>query len=431
MCTARPRGAGPGCRRGLAMMAAGGARAGAGAVLANTSSGGGTATGALAAGGLNGTQSQAARMQLWSGPAPVVIAISSVAVATAVCAAMHHWQWSSVQIMEELTALEWSTVMTLVTGAGAAVVRLMPMGWRAVTEHRQQKRKTQEAKALAIRQEELVQKQVQRKQLATQQAEQLIANEQFESASGVVGLFIKTVEDEQWVGDPADMKDLRRLEAEADTGSSMKELREPLFTAAYDLQTRLWGFRPDYTKDYWEMTNRTSIASQYHVRYHSLHTPYLFGQLLYWFEFIRTSAILTRVGADDKAIRLQQAVNDVQSAMSSWWFTLKDDDGREDDGARDSGSQPRGIPAQPRRFDEGKGSVPDEEGETDTTFLVFKGDQRAIGALMAGSSTSGSPHHANTLRQCLGYDEFFARMLLEEASAKQMHDEAATDGPGR
>jgi hypothetical protein len=103
----------------------------------------------------------------------------------------------------------------------------------------------------------------------------------------------------------------------------LRDQRLPLLTSVWDLKYRIWGILSPLDKDYYtRISTATPTQSKDHqaYSYHVLHTTYLFGQLFYELEKIRTDPFFST--HLDLALPLQKATMQVNRAFSVEHYAL-------------------------------------------------------------------------------------------------------------
>lgn len=138
--------------------------------------------------------------------------------------------------------------------------------------------------------------------------------------------------------------------------------REPLLHAAYNLQSRFWNIlHQNFLEDF--LLNGTQRDKQYA----RLNTSYLIGQYLCWAEIIRDETQYLSPDRRRKERKLIRAMETVRHGFS------------------------------------------DSQGLTNSTFRIFRGDQRAIGELLSVLGfESDTPR-----RRCIGYAAYVESQLTD------------------
>lgn len=151
-----------------------------------------------------------------------------------------------------------------------------------------------------------------------------------------------------------DRIDSRRA-AQQRSAEIISRYSEPLAYAAFDLQSRLYNIR----------RGRFMWASDIPSQYRKLNTLWLIGQFLAWVEIVRRDIQIIDLGDLRKTTLLQRHLLNVSSIMSS------------------TAKRVEGFPR------------------------IFRGEQRAIGELMATERRVGDQQRGD----CLGYAQFTNRFL--------------------
>ncbi len=151
----------------------------------------------------------------------------------------------------------------------------------------------------------------------------------------------------------------RKLEERADL---MGQVRDPLLWAAFDLQSRVYNI---VAQRFLRVYQQSGAAE--HKAYAQRNTLFLFAQYFAWVEIIRRSVHFLDLGSAKENREIVNHLSGVSSILTS-------------------------------------GSFPD------LSFLVFRGDQRAIGEIMIESR---SPEGLG----CMGYAAFCANLDTEDAFA--------------
>jgi hypothetical protein len=149
----------------------------------------------------------------------------------------------------------------------------------------------------------------------------------------------------------------RRQEVRTDL---MSQVRDPLLWAAFDLQSRVYNiivghFLPIYRKS----------GSAEQRAYAQRNTLFLFAQFLAWVEVVRRSVRFLDLGGPKDNRTFVDHLSKIGGVLNS-------------------------------------------DGFPDLSFIIFRGDQRAIGEIMIESSPSGEP-------SCIGYAAFCERIDNEES----------------
>jgi hypothetical protein len=148
----------------------------------------------------------------------------------------------------------------------------------------------------------------------------------------------------------------RKLEERADL---MSQVRDPLLWAAFDLQSRVYNI---VTRQFLSVYQQSGAAA--HKAYARRNTLYLFAQYFAWVEIIRRSVHFIDLGSARENREIVNHLSGISGVLTS-------------------------------------GSFPD------LLFLVFRGDQRAIGEIMIESQSSEE-------LGCMGYAAFCAKLDTEE-----------------
>ena len=146
----------------------------------------------------------------------------------------------------------------------------------------------------------------------------------------------------------------RRQEERTDL---MSQVRDPLLWAAFDLQSRVYNivvghFLPIYRDG----------GSAEQKSYAQRNTLFLFAQYFAWVEIVRRSVRFLDLGGPSDNRRVVDHLSRISSVLNS-------------------------------------------DGFSDLLFLIFRGDQRAIGEIMIESAPSGE-------LGCIGYAEFVNGLML-------------------
>jgi hypothetical protein len=146
----------------------------------------------------------------------------------------------------------------------------------------------------------------------------------------------------------------RRIEKRETTAETIRLIREPLSYAAGDLQSRLWNISVGTVAVSRGMPKRTRT-------YLELNIAFVFGQYLAWTELLRRRVLLS-IDHRGRDAELRRRLDDVQQAMAA-------------------------------------------PGDSD--FLIFPGEQRAIGEIMLTADGDG----------VIGYAAFARRMSDDDVFA--------------
>lgn len=146
----------------------------------------------------------------------------------------------------------------------------------------------------------------------------------------------------------------RRIEKRETTAEAIRLIREPLSYAAGDLQSRLWNISVGAVTVSPEMPKRTR-------EYLELNIAFVFGQYLAWTELLRRRVLLS-IDHRGRDAELRRRLDHVQQAMAT-------------------------------------------PGDSD--FLIFPGEQRAIGEIMLTDDGEG----------VIGYAAFTQRMSADDVFA--------------
>ena len=150
-----------------------------------------------------------------------------------------------------------------------------------------------------------------------------------------------------------------KLEERADL---MSQVRDPLLWAAFDLQSRVYNV---VTRQFLNVYRQSGTAE--HKAYAYRNTLFLFAQYFAWVEIIRRSVHFLDLGSEKENREIVNHLSGISNVLTS-------------------------------------GSFPD------LLFLVFRGDQRAIGEIMIESQLPGE-------LGCMGYAAFCAKLDTEESFA--------------
>ena len=151
----------------------------------------------------------------------------------------------------------------------------------------------------------------------------------------------------------------RKLEQRADL---MSQVRDPLLWAAFDLQSRVYNI---VTRQFLRVYRQSGAAE--HKAYAQRNTLFLFAQYFAWVEIIRRSVHFLDLGSAKENREIVNHLSGISSVLTSGGFP-------------------------------------------DLLFLVFRGDQRAIGEIMIES-------HSPEELGCMGYAAFCAKLDTEESFA--------------
>ena len=152
----------------------------------------------------------------------------------------------------------------------------------------------------------------------------------------------------------------KKLEERADL---MSQVRDPLLWAAFDLQSRLYNI---VTRKFLSIYRQSGAAE--HKDYAQRNTLFLFAQYFAWVEIIRRSVHFLDLGSATENREIVNHLSGISRVLTSASFP-------------------------------------------DLLFLVFRGDQRAMGEIMIGSQL---PEELG----CIGYATFCAKLDTEESFAR-------------
>jgi hypothetical protein len=154
-----------------------------------------------------------------------------------------------------------------------------------------------------------------------------------------------------------------------ETAEALRQTRDPLLRAAFDLQSRYYNIvARNFLSRYLEN------GSPDEQRYAIMSSLWIIGQYLGWVEILRREVQYLDLGSQSANRKLQLSLGDIATAMAS--------------------------------------------DSSDDTFIIFRAEQRAIGEFMV---TTRRTQSGDDRSDCLGYTEFLAG--LEELRRKHSdHD---------
>ncbi len=165
-----------------------------------------------------------------------------------------------------------------------------------------------------------------------------------------------------------------KREASDKATQALRQNRDPLLRAAFDLQSRLYNV---VARDFFSQFRQAGNDGE--KAYARSSTLWLFGQYLGWREILRREVQFLDLGSRTVNRTVQRRLSEVSSALAS------DSYGREH------------------------------------TFIIFRSDQRAIGEFMVTERDTQSGKRPD----CLGYSEFVEALAhLESAADAQSQPEA-------
>jgi len=158
-----------------------------------------------------------------------------------------------------------------------------------------------------------------------------------------------------------------RREASDQALQVLRQNRDPLLRAAFELQSRLYNV---VAKDF--LVRYRGAGTEEEKEYARWSTLWLFGQYLGWTEILRREIQYLDLGSKAANRAVQRRLNEVAAALAS------------------------------------------DAGGGDSKFIVFRSDQRAIGEFMVTERTTQSGERPD----CLGYSEFIGSVARLERHAE-------------